>query len=251
MEDLVHPLIDEVFSYRRINSTSTQAIKLIREHAVAGHFLVIADSQTNGHGRSGSSWYSPNGGIWMTLAFFGLPESSLITLLIGNCIHQAILDSFPELSDDLKLKWPNDILYGDKKVAGILTEHFPIFQYTIIGIGIDTNIQDIPPDLETTISSLSSITHREINDHSLILGILDRIEEKLPLFYELDYKDLLSYHNMFSYLNGKQVDIHTDFGTYHGSALEVNSEGAIVLDIGRGLKQPFFSGSVNLSVVQE
>jgi BirA family transcriptional regulator, biotin operon repressor / biotin---[acetyl-CoA-carboxylase] ligase len=246
VKEFKHALFDDCFWYSKINSTSSQALKLINDRDVSGHFLVIADTQTNGHGRKGNSWISPEGGIWMTAAFHGLPEQSNFTILIGNCIHKSLLDLFPQMQDQLTLKWPNDLMLNGLKLAGILTEHFPSTSYTLVGIGIDTNIYEFTEELVSRATSLFQYIGSNVDNQLIITKVFDTISMHLPQYLENGILDQIEYQNHYSYLKSKQIEIVTDFGSYNGICLGLNREGALMLQMDSGLKQPFFSGTVNI-----
>jgi BirA family transcriptional regulator, biotin operon repressor / biotin---[acetyl-CoA-carboxylase] ligase len=244
MKDFAHSLFDDFFWYPKLNSTSKQALKLIQDKAVHGNFLIIADNQTNGYGRKGTPWISPIGGIWMTAGFYGLPEQSSFTILIGNCIHKALLHVSPELVEHLLLKWPNDIMYNDFKLAGILTDNYPALNYTLVGVGIDTNVNEFPSSLQQIATSLNLILGHETDNRKILSQIYDEIENALPSYLEEGILKQINYHNHHSYLKNKMVEINTDFGSYSGLCLGINKEGALILRLKSGMIQPFFSGSL-------
>ncbi len=246
MKDFSHPLFDDYFWYPKLASTSNQALKLIQDRSVHGHFLVVADVQTNGRGRKGATWFSPGGGIWLTTAFYDLPEQSTLTILIGNCIHQALVEVFPEIADDLLLKWPNDVMLSGLKIAGILTEQFPALNYTLVGIGIDSNVQNIPSEIAVISTSLSIFTGKEVDNVQILTKVFETLARNLPGYLENGINDSVKYHNRFSFLRDKQIEIMTDFGSYSGFCRGLNREGAIILEMDSGLRQPFFSGSINI-----
>ncbi|HPT71103.1 MAG TPA: biotin--[acetyl-CoA-carboxylase] ligase [Candidatus Cloacimonadota bacterium] len=244
--DFSHPFFDECLWYTKLSSTTTQVLSLIKENAVNGNVLVIADQQLNGRGRNNLTWISPTGGIWMTAALYNLNQLNCITLFIGNCIFKALIEMYPEIGESLYLKWPNDIMLGDKKIAGILSENYPSLSYTLIGIGIDTNIDSMPSDIQDFSTSLLIFLHKETDNKALITSIYNYLLNELPLILENHTNSTIQFHNEHSFLKNKKIEINTDFGSYTGYFSHVNYEGAIVLNMPGGIKQPFFSGSVRI-----
>jgi BirA family biotin operon repressor/biotin-[acetyl-CoA-carboxylase] ligase len=174
----------------------------------------------------------------------GKSEHSGIALLMGNCIHQALLSAYPELSGNLTIKWPNDIMLDGRKIAGILAERYPAFDYTLIGIGIASNVAEVPAQLETVASTLMSYLGKPVLNKQLINAIFDNLTNSLPQYLETGIGSFIAYHNTHSFLLGKSVELRTEFGSYEGRCCGVNREGALDLELANGVRQPFLSGSV-------
>ena len=105
----------KTYSFKELDSTNEFAKTL--KDADEGT-LVIADRQTQGKGRIGRKWYSPEGGLWFSIIL--KPEDK--TLPLQMVIGVAICDALKTLGINANLKWPNDVLIDTKKVAGILAE---------------------------------------------------------------------------------------------------------------------------------
>lgn len=166
--------------FHTTGSTMTEACHLASLGADAGT-VVIADEQTSGIGRLGRSWISEmDAGIYTSMLLkLPLPPSRLpvASLLAGLATAEAIEKSTHLACD---LRWPNDILIGERKVAGILTQL--VDDYIIAGIGINVNNTAYPLDLRTPATSLllSSEGRRQSREHLLI-----RLLESLDTFSSL------------------------------------------------------------------
>ncbi|MBV9302678.1 MAG: biotin--[acetyl-CoA-carboxylase] ligase [Acidobacteriaceae bacterium] len=138
--------------FASIDSTMNEAAKLVARKAPHGT-LVVADEQTAGMGRLGRSWQSSRDlGIYCSVLLrLPLPAESLplITLVLGLATAEAIEKSTTAVCD---LRWPNDILINERKVAGILA-HL-VEDYVIAGIGINVNQTSFPAGLRTPPTSL-------------------------------------------------------------------------------------------------
>jgi BirA family biotin operon repressor/biotin-[acetyl-CoA-carboxylase] ligase len=138
----------DFFYYESVGSTNTEALKLTDAKDKS---LFLAENQTLGRGRKGRCWKASEGGIYMTVLL--KPEKifdniSAITLAVGLAAANVIPNSM--------VKWPNDIILGNKKVAGILAET-KISENTIIiavGIGINANNTAFSDDLEKKATSI-------------------------------------------------------------------------------------------------
>lgn len=167
------------------DSTNRYLKQLVREERPEEGSLVIADYQTEGRGQMGNSWYSGRGdNLLFSLLIYPrqLPANeSFILSRVTSLALKNLLDSF---TDDIRIKWPNDIYWKDKKIAGILIENDiqgKEIDNMVIGIGLNVNQQIFPVDLANPVS-LRQIT-----------GIQHNREHLLELFmreFFLLYRDL-------------------------------------------------------------
>ena len=165
---------NEFHYFQTIGSTMTESARLASSGAAAGT-VVIADEQTSGIGRLGRSWISEaEVGIYssillrLSLAAGDLP---LASLLIGLAAAEAIEKSALLACD---LRWPNDVLIGERKVAGILPQL--VGDYVIAGIGINVNNTHLPTDLRTPATSLLLATGRRQSRENLLVALLASLD---------------------------------------------------------------------------
>ena len=128
-----HIALDEV------DSTNDRALEMWRTRAAPSPFFVSARTQTAGVGRQGRPWHSPPGGGWLTRAWPMLADPALyapLPLLVGLAVRDAIA---AQTAAEGQIKWPNDVLIADKKVAGVLcrAELIPGRPLMLIGVGIN------------------------------------------------------------------------------------------------------------------
>ena len=156
--------------------------------------VVISETQTKGRGRLDRKWFSPPGGIWMTIILqpnLEMIDLSKITLLSASAIAETLIKSY-KLS--LNIKWPNDIFFNGRKLSGILAESEKVSDviYLIIGIGINVN-NDFSNYKNENLSavSLKEITGRQINRNLLIARILNEFEVQY-IYYtkKLDFSSI-------------------------------------------------------------
>ncbi len=127
-------------------STNSEALALARR-GERGPLWITAQRQTAGRGRRGSQWISEPGNLYATLLLGDpapaerAPELSFVSAL---AVHDAILDCVPALREKLALKWPNDVLYGGEKLAGILIEGEGVGKDLAVAIGIGVNCRHHP-----------------------------------------------------------------------------------------------------------
>lgn len=136
-----HPLAARIEVLDEIDSTSSEAMRRVLA-GERGPLWLRADLQTQGRGRSGRTWVSPRGNLYATLVFApGCPVGSVhqLSLVAGIAVHDAVT-SFGRVVPHLRLKWPNDVLVGDAKLAGVLAESIagpdgaPV---VLLGVGVN------------------------------------------------------------------------------------------------------------------
>ncbi len=165
---------NELHYFASVNSTMTVAAALIEDGA-PHNTVVIAEEQTAGIGRLGRSWISEeHAGIYAsTVLRLPLPPAQLpiASLLIGLAAAEAI-QTATELACDLR--WPNDVLIDEHKVAGILPQL--VNQSVIAGVGINVNNRGFPPGLRTPATSLYLASGRLQSRETVLIRLLEALE---------------------------------------------------------------------------
>jgi BirA family biotin operon repressor/biotin-[acetyl-CoA-carboxylase] ligase len=130
-------------THETLPSTNTEALSHARQHrGVGGPVWITARQQTAGRGRRGNAWVSPAGNLYASLLLFdpaSPQEAPQLSFVAALAVHDAICDRASALSEQLTLKWPNDLLCAGKKLAGILIEaDSPVIGLAVaIGIGVN------------------------------------------------------------------------------------------------------------------
>jgi len=185
---------------KTVDSTNTYALNIIKDIKKIPDLtdrngaVVISETQTGGRGRLGRKWFSPPGGIWMTIILqpdLKMQDLSKMTLLSASAISETLVNNY---KISVNIKWPNDIYCSGKKLCGILAESEKVnsFTYVLIGIGINVN-NDFFNDKNDNLNavSLKEITASHINRNLLIAEILNEFEAQY-IFYSktLDFKGI-------------------------------------------------------------
>jgi BirA family biotin operon repressor/biotin-[acetyl-CoA-carboxylase] ligase len=166
---------NEIHYFATIGSTMTQAARFASAGAPHGT-VMVADEQTAGMGRMGRSWHSPpDVGIYCSI-ILRLPLSPaslpLAMLVLGLATAEAIQAS-TQLACDLR--WPNDVLIRERKVAGILAQF--VDSCIVAGIGINVNQTSLPPDLRTPASSLRMESNgRVYSREEIVVSLLSSLD---------------------------------------------------------------------------
>lgn len=181
---------------RFINLATTDSTMLeARRRLAAGErtpFTVIADRQTGGVGRLGRPWSSPRGGWWLTVASPLNEGRKTVHDDTPVCIADWVLTTCRAVmaaqlgtnAPDLTIKWPNDVMAGDLKLAGVLievvgTENGPV---ALVGVGVNANVDaaDLDEDIRERATSLRALMGREVDaklTHVSLTMIAERIDE--------------------------------------------------------------------------
>lgn len=242
--------MDNIVYYESIDSTNAQAKRLAEGGAEHGT-LVVADAQTAGRGRKGRVWQSPAGkNLYFSLLLRDdiVPEkASMLTLVMGLSVQEAILK---HCGVETYIKWPNDIVLEEKKLAGILTEmHFGENKapYVIIGTGVNIKSQEFSPELADKAIYLESKTNGEISGKALLQTIMECFEANYALFLKtMDLSLLCEAYNDVLINRGKEVRVLDPAGAYNGVAEGMNIEGELLVRLVDGNVKRVYSGEVSV-----
>ncbi len=237
----------KIHYFDEVDSTNNVAKKLAEEGAEEGT-LVIAETQTRGRGRRGKTWISPNGGVWMSIILRpNRPpaDAPQLTLMTGVAVAQTLQK---ECGLDVGIKWPNDILIGNKKVCGILTEanaKFNTLDHVVVGIGIDANVDTelFPSEVREGATSLKNELNKEIRGVILVQEFLKNFEEIYDEFTAGNFPEILSEWRRLSKTIGSYVEVRKQLGKIvRGEAIGINKNGALILELDDGTLRKVISG---------
>jgi len=166
--------LDRYF-YQIIDTTNEEAKRLLKR-GTPPPFYVVAEEQTEGKGQQGRKWVSHKGGLYISIVL--REEYDILTALLSATlsVHRSLVPHIP----DVKIRFPNDLIIDNKKIAGILIEKGTDF--TIFGIGINVNQEIFPPDLKDKATSLYLITRKKYSLRKMEENILNHLlsVRKLP-----------------------------------------------------------------------
>ncbi len=253
-EEIESRMETELFGRRveynlEVDSTNNFAKRIAEEKGTHGT-LVVAEMQNSGKGRRGRYWDSPKGtGVWMTLILkpdFNPQKASMITLIAGLGVAQAIHKLYQV---PCKIKWPNDIVINGKKVCGILTEvstEIDAVNNIVVGIGINANTQEFPPELEYATSIYREID-QNIYRSELIAQCMKEIEHYYYNFMKtLDLRDVLNEYNDLLVNKDKDVIILEADSSYVAKAIGINEKGELGVITSDGTIRYIFAGEVSV-----
>ncbi len=193
----------------------------------------FAESQTKGRGRLGRTWHSPAGVNLIFSCRWQLPSSLSQLQGLSSCVSLSLISALNCLAiPDLMCKWPNDLYYQDKKLAGILIELYAKegkITEAIIGIGLNVNMETLDLDLGRPWTSLKQISGIHHDRNVLAAKIIESLMLYLNRFSQKGWKDFMTEWSQYDYLKGKEVSIPVGLETVGGKALGINEKGELLV----------------------
>lgn len=247
-------IVGRRIDYRPITvSTNADAFTLARNGEKEGA-CVLADMQTGGRGRLGRKWLAPPGSSILTSIILR-PDISpvhapMMTLAAGVAAHRAI-----KRVTDLNphIKWPNDILVNDRKVAGILTEMLAEsdrVHFIILGIGVNVNldIKDMPDEILKIATSLKVETGRAISRNHILIALYQEVEGAYRRFLRQGPAVIIEEWESLARIRGRNVSATTSTGSkVVGMALGLDDDGALLVKAGGDKTYRISAGDVTFS----
>jgi BirA family transcriptional regulator, biotin operon repressor / biotin---[acetyl-CoA-carboxylase] ligase len=240
-----HPLTRNIMVFTETRSTNDLAQRHGREKH-PGPLLILAESQTHGRGRQGRNWdSSPRLGLWFSLLLrprIPLPQTQRLTIQACLALHHALRQ---QAHIHAEIKWPNDLLYKGKKLAGILTEAHVEGQslsYAIIGIGCNINhqVEDFPQELQSTATSLALITGRKSRRADLLLAFLSHFQNVM----EHDWESVREEWKATCLNMGRSIILQNGNQTIPGQMIDINDDGALIFRHTNGTLATIHTGEI-------
>lgn len=202
---------------------------------LSGYDAVLARKQTAGKGRGDKKWFSPEGGLWLSIL---IDENDMNKGILSIICSVAIVNTLLDFNIEPSIKWPNDILINSRKIGGILIEK--VNKKFITGIGLNLNIphSKFPHNLQKRVSSLKEIINDRISIKKTARNIIKQIkkgaeeQEKFYATYLLFNQDL-----------GKNVEIIINDRKIKGRVAGINNDGSIKIATSGKIKT-YYSGSI-------
>jgi BirA family biotin operon repressor/biotin-[acetyl-CoA-carboxylase] ligase len=237
--------------FEQTTSTNDVMEKLARDGVKEG-VAVFAESQTKGRGRLGRKWISPaHKGLWFSILLrpdLRPQETTQLTVASAIALRRAV-KSVTGLSPEIK--WPNDLLIGGKKVAGILTElsaEVDRVRHIILGIGVDVNqdAAEFPVELRKTATSLKIETGETISRAELAVAILRELDLDYARICGGKFSAVADEWESGCATIGKNVTVHIGDRQIRGRAESLDDDGALLVRTEHGHLERIIGGDVTL-----
>ena len=228
----------KVVRFESLPSTNTELARLASEGAAEG-LAIVADEQTAGRGRLQRAWSSPKGaGLYFsTLLRPAFPQDHwpLITFMAALAVGDALSEAAGVETD---IKWPNDLLSGERKICGILAEAIdtPAGRAVIVGIGINLTQHAFPAELAEVAISVAQATGRQPERETILAALLRALSRWYSLLNEPGGRERIvaAWSSRSSYAKGRLVRVSNGDEVWQGTTCGVERDGALRLDTATG-----------------
>jgi BirA family biotin operon repressor/biotin-[acetyl-CoA-carboxylase] ligase len=243
----MRPLGTPVLYFASTGSTNDVASALIASGGTEGA-VVIAEQQTAGRGRRGRTWFSPPGsGLYVSVVLAPArarvaPEraTALLTLAAGVALSRGV-ERATGLAPDIK--WPNDLLVGPRKLAGILAEGVasatsPGVQAVVLGYGLNISPAAYPPELSARVTSLEAELGRAVDRATICVETLVSLCEVYRVLLDGGFDDILdAWRARAPGSRGARVEWDTPAGVRVGITDGIDDGGALIVRTAEGLER--------------
>ncbi len=248
------PLSSTIFSgkvhhYFRIPSTNSEAMQAAAAGAPEGS-VFLAEEQTAGRGRGGHSWTSPpSSGIYCSIVLRPTlaPADAIVLSMMAGLAAAFAVEQVARVKPDLR--WPNDLLIGERKVCGILTEmnaEITRVRYAVIGVGINVNQSEFPADLAALATSLRIVTGHACSRVALAAALLQSLDREYSALTSRNIAEARAdifrrFELGSSYARGKPVQVEED-GGYVGTTAGLDDRGFLLVQTDKGIRTVLSGG---------
>jgi BirA family biotin operon repressor/biotin-[acetyl-CoA-carboxylase] ligase len=242
---------ERVEFHGEIASTNDEALRLSAQDVDAPVTLVLADRQTAGRGRGANRWWSAPGGLTFSLLLradrLELPEAQWPQISLATAV--AICTEIEERATAAAcgVKWPNDVHFEGRKIAGILVEIAPAHanrRSIVVGVGINVNNswRDAPEELRRIGTSLVDLTGQSHDPTDLLVNLLNGVQMRLGQLRDHDSR-LADAWQSLCVLRGRHVEVDTGAHILGGTCRGIDHDGALVIE-GETTPHRLFGGVV-------
>ncbi len=227
-----------ILHFPSLPSTNTEAARQAQNGAPEG-LSVVADEQTAGRGRLQRQWISPAGaGLYFSIVLRPRLDGSLwslIPLMAALAVHDALIESCALNTD---IKWPNDILFADRKLCGILAETIEtsVGRAVIVGIGINLTNYAFPEALGDSAISIEGAAGKAFEKAVILQSLIRALSDRYVVFQTADGREGLirDLSNRSTYAKGKRVSVTSNDETFEGVTRGLESDGALRVETDAG-----------------
>ncbi|HTP49831.1 MAG TPA: biotin--[acetyl-CoA-carboxylase] ligase [Anaeromyxobacteraceae bacterium] len=226
--------IGQVLHCREALPSTSDLAKELAEHGAAHGEVVVAEAQTAGRGRRGRAWSSPPGkNLYLSVVLRPqLPPQRASELTLVASL--AVCDACRQAGVPAAIKWPNDVLFEGRKVAGILTElaaEPDEVHWVVVGIGVNLNAaeEDFPEELRDIATSLAAVRGQPVPRALFAAALLSLLEHWLDRHAEEGFGVVRDAWRERSATLGREVQAEVEGGVVAGTAEDLDESGALLV----------------------
>ncbi len=242
-----------VYSFDEVGSTNDVALELGRWGAAEGT-VVMADSQTKGRGRYGRRWVSPPGvNLYLSVVLRPAvePGHAALATFVASL---ALGDTMRTVGVEPAIKWPNDMVTGGRKVAGVLTEAETAaarVEFLVVGIGLNVNmdgaaIERLLGEEASGVTSLREAAGMELDREEVAAALLEALDARYAEFLGRGAGWVVEAWNAASRMVGRRASVRVEGGVVEGVVRGVDAQGRLIVERGDGGVEAVVAGDVQV-----
>ena len=236
----------KIINLLQVDSTNNEAQRHLKKENFLTPLWIVAEKQTGGKGRGEKKWVSNKGNLFASLILpisFNIKNLPILSCVASLATFECI-KFFTKSDSFLKIKWPNDILFKDSKLSGILIENSLTndLNYSIIGIGI--NVNSSPSKMDHSTSSLKSIVGTEIDPKPVLTQLSISLDKYLSKLESKKIDDLVKEYTLKTWRLNEDVQFLAGKDSYIGKISSINHNFEIEINISNTIKR-FNSGELS------
>lgn len=221
-----------VIHLKKTDSTNNYAHSLINNNELLEETIIVAEEQFYGRGQEGNTWESEPG---KNLTFTAVLFSDYIEVekqyFLAKAVAIAILDLLKNYGIEAKIKWPNDILVNDKKIAGVLIENSIISNtllYSLIGVGLNVNQETFSENVPNALS-MFNITNREFNLDEVLNNLLFYLKVQINKLKNNEFFSIRENYISKLYKLNETSRFIANGKSFVGRIIDVESDGHLLI----------------------
>jgi len=227
----------QVRRFDTLDSTNRYLLDEARTGAPEG-LVAVADYQTAGRGRRDRSWVAPPGASLLVSVLLRPSLPADRTQLVSIAAGLAMADAVERVAGFLPaLKWPNDLLADDKKLAGLLAEADG--DAVVVGVGVNVEWHDLPPEIADTATACNLVAGRPVERDAILEAFLDGLATG-----HRDLEAVLADYRVRLSTLGRRVRVETATDALMGTAVDVGDAGELLVDRDDGGRVAVHAGDV-------
>lgn len=246
---LKNKLIEDIKYYESVTSTNKVALNMEEENIKEG-LVIVGGEQTKGRGRLKRNWHSPKDlGLWFSIILTPKKDPEripLLTLIGALSVHDAIKN----IGIETDLKWPNDILYKNKKLCGVLSQFKSSgnnIERVVVGIGLNVNQKEFPRVIKNDSISLRMIKGEIIDREKILTDILNKFAYYYTKFQKGEYISIIEIWKKEMTMLNKKITVNTAKNEqYKGKVVDITENGALIIEQQDKTRKTLIAGDVSI-----
>lgn len=238
-------IVGRTIQHHDVLESTQETAKELLEQDVEEGLVLWADRQASGRGRHGRLWASPKGGLYLSVI---LRPKEVHAPILGLLAGMPLTKALRHFGIFAILKWPNDALFQDRKIAGILSEgvYRREVYHVILGIGVNTNVDvdDLPPDVRARATSLKREGGLFVANEDFLEYFLDQLDDLYSRYRNTPVRLMMKEYRGACATIGRRVSVDTGKGKIVGKAFDLTPTGALLVIDDQGVRHEIVDGTV-------